>query len=542
MLRDRNSLLQRTGGREMGAIGYLYRRILNNRIRIALRKPLTYFYLAILLFYFLAVPASLKAMVEGSGIDTPRGFAGVLTILSFWTIPANLIAYARRRGLVYRKSDVHFLFPAPVSPKLVLVYAHLKTLLMQVLLNLFAVVCGWKLFHVEGWRLGVYFVFSILIENLLEGGIMLLLYGSEHLGERQRRMVVAGAYGLAGILVLIGIVAYLQGGLSLGTVSKYLHSDGIQLVPLIGWYIAAVHLLFTGATAVNVAGTACYLLLLAVVLTAALRMKCTGAYYEDAMKFAEDYEEVLESRRQGSVRRLGKKQKFTKATIRWKGKGASALFYRQLLEYRKNRFFIFDISTVVALAAGAIIAYLYVHEGGFGDIEDFRAFVIPVVSAYVIFIFTGFNGKWAKELKSPYTYLIPDTPFRKLMGATLMQHIQNCVNGCLIVIPGAVAMGIGPNEALLDILFYAALSANKLYALAVAEVMTGSTLGATGKQLLQMLLQSIAIFVAVLGAIAGVVSGGVWLGMVLMDLFLILFTVIFMVIAMLNFYNMESVS
>ena len=49
-------------------------------------------------------------------------------------------------------------------------------------LNLFAVVCGGVLFHVEGWRLAVYFVFSVFIENLLEAGIMLLLYGSDKIG------------------------------------------------------------------------------------------------------------------------------------------------------------------------------------------------------------------------------------------------------------------------------------------------------------------------------------------------------------------------
>ena len=37
---------------------------------------------------------------------------------------------------------------------------------------LLAVVCGGVLFHVEGWRLAVYFLFSIFAENLLEGGII----------------------------------------------------------------------------------------------------------------------------------------------------------------------------------------------------------------------------------------------------------------------------------------------------------------------------------------------------------------------------------
>lgn len=525
----------------MGAVGYLYRRILYNRIKTALRKPVTYFYLVLILFYMTAVPMSLKMTVDTLGADSAGGLVTVLTVFALWTIPANLIAYAKRKGLVYRNSDVHFLFPAPVNPKQVLLYAHLRTLAMQLILNLFVIVCGKVLFHAEGWRLAVYFVFSIFIENLLEGSIMMLLYGSEHLGEKQRSLVVKSAYGLAGILVLIGILAYFRGGLSMQTVADYLHSDLLQLVPVIGWYIAVLHLLFLGATSVNVAGTICYFLSVAAVLAAARKMKCTGDFYEDAMKFAEDYEEVLESRRQGNTqRRLGRKQKFGRARVNWNGRGARALFYRQLLEYKKSRYFIFDGGTVVAVLAGAAVAYLYLREGGFGALEMYAPFVLPVVSAYVIFIFTALNGKWAKELLSPYTYMIPDTVFNKLINATAMQHIQSLLNACLITLPGAIAMRLSPLVTALAIVFYVVLSANKLYALAVAEAVCGSTLGRFGRQLLQMLIQGMAVMAAVIGGVLGMAVGGIVQAYVLMDVFLVLFTIIFLVIAMLNFYNMET--
>lgn len=526
----------------MGAIGYLYRRTLLNRVKKALRKPMTYLYLVLVLFYFTAVPVTLRTMVEAAGGDSPRGMVMVLTALGFWSIPGNLVAYTKRKGLVYRNCDVHFIFPAPVRPKQVLLYAHLKTLIVQVLINSFAVVYGSLLFRVEGWRLVLYFLFSIVIENILEGGIMILLYGNERMGEKQRAFLVKAAYGLEGVLVLLGILAYFRGGLSMNTVADYLQSDLLQMVPVVGWYISVLHLLFLEATVANVAGTVCYVLLLITVVTAAWRMKCTGAYYEDAIKFAEDYEEVLESRRQGNtMKRLGKKQKFGKASIKWRGRGARALFYRQLLEYKKSKYFIFDISTFVAVLAGGVMAYLYVREGGFGSLEPYRFFLIPAVASYLIFVFTAVNGKWAKELSSPYTYLIPDTVFRKMINATAMQHIQSLVNSCLITLPGAVVMGMPPGITVLCILFYVVLSANKLYALAVAEAAIGSTLGTAAKQLLQMLIQGMAIGSAVLGAVMGMLSGTMLTAFLLMDLFLILFTILFMVIAVLNFYNMETI-
>ncbi len=522
----------------MKAVFYLYRKNLKNRIRIALRKPVTYFFLVLILFYLLAMPLSLKMVVSQFSIDTPGGMAAVVTLLAFWALPANMVAYAKRKGLVYRSSDVHFMFPSPITPKAVLLYAYLRTLMAELVLNLFAVVYGGVLFRVELWRLIVYFVFSILIEHVFEGCLMMLLYGSERLDERRRGLVVKAAYGLIGIFVLIGFLTYLREGLSWGSVAGFLHSGTVQMVPLVGWYIAVIHLLFMEATVFSVTGTVLYCLAFCLVFAAAWRMRCTGDFYEDAVKFSEDYEELLLNRRQGNAdKKLGRKKHFKKADVRWKGSGARALFYRQLLEYKKSRYFIFDTNTLMAVLGGAGIAWLYVREGGFGD---FTPYVIPAVSAYLIFILTAMNGKWAKELASPYTYMLPDSPFRKLLNATGIQLLQGVINGCLLVLPGAFVMKLSPAAAVLCVVFYVGVYANKLYALAVAEVIVGSTLGRTGKQLVQMLIQSVVILMAVAGAAAGNMLGTTVLAYVLMDLILFLCTVIFMVIAALNFYRMET--
>lgn len=312
----------------MRAVFYLYRKNLKNRLKIAFRKPITYFLLVLILFYLFAMPVSLRVMASQFSMDTPGGMAAVLTVLAFWALPANLITYAKRKGLVYRGSDIHFMFPSPIAPKTVLLYAYLRTLFMELLLNLFAVVYGGLVFHVELWKLAVYFVFSILIEHVFEGCLMMLLYGSEKLDEKRRSLLVKAAYGLVGIFVIIAAVIYLKEGLSRESVAGFLHSGAVQLVPFVGWYIAVLHLLFMGATVYSVTGTILYCLLFCIVFAAAWRMKCTGEFYEDAVKFSEDYEEVLASRRQGNTdKRLGKKKHFKKADVKWKGGGAKAILY-----------------------------------------------------------------------------------------------------------------------------------------------------------------------------------------------------------------------
>lgn len=526
----------------MGALGYLYRKTIVNRIKVALRKPVTYVYAVFILIYVIAVPFSFKVLLDEFGGANPGGMAAVLTLFGFWMLPANLISYVKRKGLVYRNSDVHFLFPSPIGPKSILLYAHIRTLILQLFLNIFVAGIAAILFHVDVWRVLIYFFFALVIENFLEAGIMMVAYGSEKLNEKQRKVLVWLAYALMLAFVLIGLAAYLQNGLSLESVMGFLHSDAVQLVPLTGWYIAVVHLIIMGPTTVNIIGTLLYAVFTVVIVMAAWKMKCTGEYYEDAIQFADDYEVLIANRKAGdSEARLGKKQKFGKAQIKWQGTGAKALFYRQLLEFKKSKFFIFDIMTVISLLAGVGISWLYVREGGFGeDLAEFGDYVLPVVAGYLIFIFSTMAGKWAKELKSPYTYMIPDSPFKKLWYATVMQNIQYLINGCLLVIPVAVVSKMSPLLTVLTILFYVILSSNKLYALAVAEIVTGNVLGTTGKQLLQLFIQGMAIGMAVMGGIFGNMWGGVITSYILMDLFLILYTGIFMVIAALNFNRLES--
>lgn len=522
----------------MNALIYLYKRTFLNKMKKALHKPVTYVYVAIIVLYVFLLPTSFRIMFESWKMDSPEGLTIVLTIFAFWIVPANLIAYAKRKGLIFRGSDIHFLFPSPVSPKKALLYAHVRTLLAAFLINIVLIIAGVYIFRVELWRMLLYFVFSIVVENLLEGSIMLLMYGSERISERMRTLAVKCAYALVGVLVALGIFVYITQGLGFQSVLNYLQSDLVQMVPLIGWYIAVLRLLFVGPTVVNVICSALYLLLAIVVVYAAIRMKCTGEYFEDAVKFAEDYEEVLSSRRAGRTdKRLGKRQKFGRAKVEYKGSYGKAIFYRQLLEYKKSKYFIFDINTVMCLLFGVGAAFVYVREGGFGAMTDF---ILPLLMAYLILIFTAYNGKWGKELLSPYTFMIPDTPVRKLWYATLLQHVSSLINGCLFVLPCAVVMKMNPLTAVLSVLAYTVLSACKLYIYADVQILMGDILGNTGRQLFQMLMIGIAIGIAALGALAGFLLGGLNLAYIMMIVMLCAETAGFMALASMGFYRMET--
>lgn len=523
----------------MEAILYLYRRTMVNKIKVALRKPVTYFYILFVALYMVGVPMSFKLVLEEGGLATAGGLVSIMTVFAFFVLPSNFITYAKRKGLIYRKSDVHFLFPSPIAPKINLLYAYFRTLIMSVCLNLFIVICGIAVFHVQWWKMLLYFLLSIIVENCLEACIMIFIYGNEFMGKKGRRVLQVVVYFMLAAFLIIAFYYYNKYGLTTEFMSTFLHSGAVQMVPVIGWYIAVIHLVFTMPTVVNVIGTVLYLLFFVFMFVVAFRMRCVGEYYEDAMSFADDYEEAMNKAKEGSgVATIGKKQKYGKAQVTYKAGGAKAIFYRQLLEYKKNKFFILDGTSVVALLVGMVMAYV------FGMDEELSVtvtnFLMIGVSAYMVLVFSGMSGKWGKEIASPYTYLIPDNNFSKLCYATLMQHIQAIINGTLLLLPLAIVMKKGPLTTLLAILFYTILNANKLYALAVAQIVVGQTLGKLGQQMFQLFIQGFGFFFAVICGVLTYGTLGVEVMYVLINVILALVTLIFMVIAALNFQRMEK--
>ena len=272
----------------------------------------------------------------------------------------------------------------------------------------------------------------------------------------------------------------------------------------------------------------------------ARKMKCTGEYFEDAAKFAEEYQIRRDKQKKGEVSLgFGKRKQYKDASVEYKGNYAKAIYFRQMLEYKKNKTFIFGWNTLLCLGLGILIAvYGYVN-----DIEETfgsgKVFVIPAVVAYIVFIFSGYATKWSKELENPYTYLIPDSPLKKVWYATKIEHIRAIVDGVLITLPGAVVFGIGPVLTVLTVLLYICLMANRLYYGMLADAIIGKKLGNTGRTLLKMFLQGIAISVAIVAAVVGYFIWGLEAGFFLMILVMGLLTFAGAAIASVSFVKME---
>ena len=154
--------------------------------------------------------------------------------------------------------------------------------------------------------------------------------------------------------------------------------------------------------------------------------------------------------------------------------GARAVFYRQLLEYKKEKYFIFSKMTLTSLFLAAIMSF--VMRSAAQKTGHPELFLLGVL-AYVTLCMTGYLGKWETELKNPYLFLIPDSPFKKIWYATLMEHVKALADGIVVCVPMVVSRSVWSS-----IVIYTVLQANKLYLKVIAQWMVGELLreGRTG--------------------------------------------------------------
>ncbi|XCP83570.1 putative ABC exporter domain-containing protein [Roseburia hominis] len=478
----------------MKTLFYVAKREFINRLKKALRRPVTYLFAVFIIGYIGILLFALKEMMGDIHFDNPAGLAIVITVLIFVALPSSYMMYAMRKGIIFKPSHAHFIFSAPISPKRVLLFGALKNILMDLIFGIAIFVIGILFFSVSVWKMLLVFVLWVVMTALQESAIVVLLYGNDKVSAQK---VDKAGKVLLGVLVLLGLFVawYIHSyGLSVASVAGIFEHPVLQMLPLIGWNIATFRLVILGATTVNVVCTCLYFLSTAVLVFAAWKMECTGGYYEEAAKFADDYQALRQRNKRGETGTGKEKYRHLKSGMA--GKGASAIFHRHFLEYKKARFFIFNSMDLVSVFIAFVMAKAYDGDGKYASL-----FLLGIV-AYVVFCTSGAVGKWEKELNNPYLYLIPARPIEKLWYATLMEHIKSLIDGTIIYGVIGVSWHVPIWQIVSCILIYVLFQADKMYMRIFAIYILGDHFGTQLRNLFRMLIQSsvmgIGIFLAVM--------------------------------------------
>ncbi|MDP4146259.1 MAG: putative ABC exporter domain-containing protein [Bacillota bacterium] len=410
----------------MKPLFFILRKTLKNYIKELKKKPGTLIaYIFFLLFIILVIVASFFMPQNRRTAGTPEIFGAVVTAVSLILVYFGLKNGITNGGSFFRLSDVNFVFTSPISPQKVLVYGFIKQLaqsFMIIIFFIFQIPNLKNIFPIVPFGALIIFlaVFLIMFSMSVIG---VVTYSIASRSKKSRNIlekavnILVGAVAAGYIFVLVQVKDVKQAAI------LYLNSSFFAYFPFIGWL---KQVLLAAMYGVNIFFFINLFLIIAfIALLMYTLYRLNTDYYEDVLDATEYKEELIKNKRQGKmngITRRNSKVKVKKVDHAFNGMGAKAIFYRQLLEYRKTGFYFINKLTL-GLLAGGIIMGLFIHS------KDIRN--ILYLSIYIQFIFF-MQGKWPQELSKPYIYLIPAGSFSKVFYATLTDNLKNLVDGIVL--------------------------------------------------------------------------------------------------------------
>jgi hypothetical protein len=454
----------------MSALVYILYRSLKNTVKGLIRKPaalIAYIIIACLfLSTFILTGLSQEEPSAKMNMDVAK------SIFIGYTVFLFVIAFATCLGGVsfFRMADINMLFTAPLKAGYILIYGFVKQLAANFMIMLYLALQypNWKrmfgFIHGAGWILMISYMLLLTLTSLL--GMVLYAYVSK---KPQRRPTVKKLiFGSVIIFVMPIIINTYKTGDFLNSTVMWLSNDYLKFIPLIGWFREMLMGAYTGVSAELLLYI--FLTLMTILVTFIYLYRMDTEFYEYVVSGTEIKETMVKSIREGKSGTSNVNRKYRKVKAKFTLEGSLAIFQRQMLEKRKSGFWLISTRTIVLLI-GALLAAVSIPVDGLQLISGMLA-----VSAYIMFIFT-MAATWEGDLSLHYIYLIPATPMKKMLSATLPEVIKILIEGVLIFGIVGVILRVSFWVILAAILAYSTLGAVFVYSDLVVRRMFGKIHG-----------------------------------------------------------------
>lgn len=349
-----------------------------------------------------------------------------------------VISYFLYRGTMesstfFTMGDVHLLFPAPVSPKKILLYSMVKQSLSHFFLYGIAILAFMPtITNIARINLQylpfMYFGYIGLVLAIGPLNFLVFALGSKyHIQLRLQQ----------GILLLIIIfILYLGGSIIaagdlLQGLLQGLNASFLDFLPVIGW---SKVVFMTAITGYSTFSTVAFVLqLLFLVCCIVLSYYTADDYYEDTLK-ATEKRNLRKQRKQGVEKAKRLSLPFIKkknVNVKQVGTGPWAFFWRSKVENSRSDLHPYlGVWALIFLLAGIAVGFFGAkHNSGLTPV-----YIANGVTAYIIFIFSASNAG-QHELTKPYIYLIPGSNLLKIISSNLTDVIRMIVNILALNIP-----------------------------------------------------------------------------------------------------------
>ena len=439
----------------MKPLFYILRKSVKNALLELKKKPGKLIaYVVFLGFLCITIFANKNVSSAQKFLD-PELYAAIAGgIILIFTAP-DLYSSINNGASFFRGADITLVFTSPTSPQKVLVYGFLKQVYSSFIAVFFILFQGPNLYrfsNIQSYAI-IVIVFGLFIMLIFNSILKIFLYSIASKSEKNK-LLIKNIFKFIGAALVIAYFIQLYITKSPGSAIKsLLNSPVIPYIPVYGWVRA---ILLTSMNGIN---SMFFVYLALIIAVAALCCYIVYSmnldYYEDVLASTEIKETAIAATRRGEkvFMQTNKKPKVRKVQYTKKGSFASAIFWRQILEYKKTGFALINIGSV-------IYGVIALTAGIYSPLKDLTAVLGGMIYLQLIFTFTN---KWQKDLSNPYIFMIPDHSFKKVIYSTAVDNIKNLIDGSIVFIIAGILFKSSLLLIVLNIIAFVAIGSLFIY-------------------------------------------------------------------------------
>ena len=434
----------------MRALSYLLKIRFKNRFKELRRRPaklILYLGFLALLAFTLATATELEL---GQNLRDSRELYAMLLGYFALMYVLGVLPGLGSGATFYTFFDVNLLFPAPISPKRILIYGLIRQLGTSIFSGIFL------LFWYNFLRSSFGVTFPQLLVIIL--GFALIVFSAQltamwiycvsSSSDRRKRLIrwaLIALVALPAVWIILPLITTGTEG-AMATIVARAANTRLLAFPVAGWVLALVRGALTGDMLLLTVGISAISAFLLIFIFVILRMRAD--YYEDVLLATETTHSAIAAAKEGRMQETGRREVKLGKTGPLRGRGASVFFFKHLRESRRAGRLFFDNQSLLFMAIAIAIAF-FMGQGGF---QPF------LISSSILMFFSVWTARWVRELSRPYIYLAPQSPFKKLVMVCGETMLKCALESVVIMVAAGFLTGASIPEVGLGILIRLGLS------------------------------------------------------------------------------------
>lgn len=331
-------------------------------------------------------------------------FAIVFIIYSFSFVMSGKNGFISGASM-FSMADVNLLFTAPFKQKKVLSYGLVQQLGKNLALSFIILYQSQTVKDVYGYGFKeLFFVFIGLgLTGLMSQMFSMVIYSLTSHSDRLRTVGKTVFYGFVGAFILVFTIILYSKGFTLENAVAVLTGKLSLFFPVSSIVTLAVKGAVTGNLSCVLWGVCCFAVYCALYFLVINKTK--KDFYEDVLKSAEVSFSAITAQKEGKTSSAAPRN-VKKGKIGFsKGFGSDIIREKMKIENRRSKVLFISFSGFLSVLLSVICCF----------ISSGSVFLAFIMNVYTL-SFTVTTGNWAKELRYPYIYLIPEKPFKKLVS------------------------------------------------------------------------------------------------------------------------------